>query len=42
MDEEAEFWDTHDLSEVSKNPKVSISKLAKLKNRDSDNTKFAF
>lgn len=40
--EEAEFWDTHDTSEIFKNSKVLISKLPKLKSNDSRNPKFAF
>jgi len=31
LEEEAEFWDTHDTSEIFKNPKVSISDLLELK-----------
>jgi len=27
LDEEAEFWDTHDLSQVFNNPKISLSTL---------------
>ncbi|KKQ53084.1 MAG: hypothetical protein US72_C0003G0023 [Microgenomates group bacterium GW2011_GWC1_38_12] len=27
LEEETDFWDTHDLSAVVKNPKISISKL---------------
>src|SRR3990172_1020664 len=27
LEEDTDFWDTHDLSAVIKNPKISISKL---------------
>jgi len=27
LDEEAEFWDTHDLSKIIKNPKTPLSEL---------------
>lgn len=30
LEEEANFWDTHDTSEIFTNPKVSISKLLTL------------
>jgi hypothetical protein len=30
LDEEAEFWDTHDTSKVFENPKISISDLLEL------------
>lgn len=30
LEEEAEFWDTHDTSEIFKNPKVSIFDLLEL------------
>lgn len=30
LDEEAAFWDTHDLSPVFENPKISLSKLEPL------------
>lgn len=42
LDDEAEFWDTHDTSEIFKNPKVSLSRLTKLKKEDNSNPKFAF
>lgn len=42
LNEEAEFWDTHDVSKIFKNPKVSIFSLPKLKNKDGSNPKFAF
>lgn len=42
LDEEANFWDTHDTSEIFKNPKTLISKLPKLKVNSDDNPKFAF
>lgn len=30
LEEEATFWETHDLSPVFKNPKISLSKLEPL------------
>ena len=30
LEEEAKFWDTHDLSPVFENPKISLSKLEPL------------
>lgn len=42
LDEEANFWDTHDTSKIFKNPKTPISKLPKLKNESARNLKFAF
>jgi len=42
LEKEAEFWDTHDTSEIFKNSKVLISKLPKLKTDDNNNLKFAF
>ncbi|EKE05739.1 MAG: hypothetical protein ACD_19C00182G0067 [uncultured bacterium] len=30
LEEEANFWDTHDTSEIFKNPKVSMSDLLEL------------
>ena len=31
LDEEAEFWDTHDTSKLFKNPKTPLSKLLLIK-----------
>ena len=42
LEDEANFWDTHDTSEIFKNPKVSLSKLTKLKIKDNINPKFVF
>jgi hypothetical protein len=44
LDEEANFWDTHDTSEIFKNPNTLISKLPKLKVEveDDNNPKLAF
>lgn len=42
LEEEAKFWDSHDTSEIFRNPKVLLSKLTKLKNKDFNNSKFAY
>ena len=30
LEEEANFWDTHDISVLFKNPKISLSKLPRI------------
>jgi len=30
LEEEANFWDTHDVSKIFKNPKISLSELLSL------------
>jgi len=36
LEEEANFWDTHDLSLIFKNPKTSLSKLPLLEKEKTD------